>query len=196
MASLERKIKAMLNYVSGGRLPSEYQEVEWIGSPTANNYIDLNVQQIYTTEFIYDGTYKSGRCGTINPNRFYFMNNGAWGCGLGGSFNHNISRSDNNRHIFYLGNNMFMVDDNILYQATMSNTNANIYLFATCYTNYANNFGTGECYGCKVKENGTLVRDLIPCYRKADTEIGLYDLVNDTFYTNAGTGTFTKGADV
>ena len=42
----------------------------------------------------------------------------------------------------------------------------------------------------------TLIRDLVPCYRKSDSVIGMYDLVNDTFYTNAGTGTFTKWADV
>ena len=38
--------------------------------------------------------------------------------------------------------------------------------------------------------------NLIPCYRKSDNEPGLYDLVNDKFYTNNGTGTFIKGPDV
>ena len=41
-----------------------------------------------------------------------------------------------------------------------------------------------------------LVRDFIPCYRISDGVIGLYDKVSGKFYTNAGTGTFTKGADV
>ncbi len=45
-------------------------------------------------------------------------------------------------------------------------------------------------------DNGTLVRDFIPCYRKQDGVIGMYDLANDVFYTNAGTGTFLKGANV
>lgn len=38
--------------------------------------------------------------------------------------------------------------------------------------------------------------DLVPCYRKADNVIGMYDLVTDTFVTKTGTGTLTKGADV
>ena len=38
--------------------------------------------------------------------------------------------------------------------------------------------------------------DLVPCYRKSDGEIGMYDLVSNTFFTNQGTGTFLKGADV
>lgn len=38
--------------------------------------------------------------------------------------------------------------------------------------------------------------DLIPCYRKSDDEVGMYDTVSKTFFTNAGTATFLKGADV
>lgn len=44
--------------------------------------------------------------------------------------------------------------------------------------------------------NGDKVRDMIPCYRKSDNVIGMYDIVKDVFYTNAGTGTFTKGSNV
>ena len=51
-------------------------------------------------------------------------------------------------------------------------------------------------YSCKLYDSGVLVRDYIPCYRKSDNVIGLYDLVNNVFYTNEGTGTFTKGNDV
>ena len=38
--------------------------------------------------------------------------------------------------------------------------------------------------------------NLIPCYRKADSVVGMYDTVAKVFRTNVGTGTFTKGADV
>lgn len=53
-----------------------------------------------------------------------------------------------------------------------------------------------KLYYLKMYSNGTLVRDYIPCYRKADNVIGLYDLVSKTFFTNEGTGTFSKGANV
>ena len=33
----------------------------------------------------------------------------------------------------------------------------------------------------------------IPCYRKSDNVVGLYDIIADEFKTNAGTGSFTKG---
>lgn len=40
------------------------------------------------------------------------------------------------------------------------------------------------------------VRDLVPCYRKSDNVIWMYDLVNNQFYTNAWSWTFTKWPDV
>ena len=54
----------------------------------------------------------------------------------------------------------------------------------------------GQIYACKVWEGSNIVRDFVPCYRISDNVIGLYDLVSETFYVNAGTGTFAKGADV
>lgn len=44
--------------------------------------------------------------------------------------------------------------------------------------------------------DGTSIRNFVPCYRKSDGVIGLYDTVGAVFYTDIGTGSFTKGADV
>ena len=44
--------------------------------------------------------------------------------------------------------------------------------------------------------SNTLARDLVPCYRKSDWVIWMYDLVNNQFYTNSWSGTFSKGNDV
>ena len=51
----------------------------------------------------------------------------------------------------------------------------------------------GRIYYCKIYDNNVLVRDFIPCYRNSDNVVGLYDLVNNVFYTNQGTGAFTYG---
>ena len=56
--------------------------------------------------------------------------------------------------------------------------------------------GTNQFYYFRLYKNGKIAFDGIPCYRKSDEEIGLYDLVSKQFYTNQGTGTFTKGPDV
>lgn len=47
-------------------------------------------------------------------------------------------------------------------------------------------------YSCKVYQNWTVFHDFVPCYRKSDWEIWLYDLVSDTFYTNQWSWTFKK----
>lgn len=56
--------------------------------------------------------------------------------------------------------------------------------------------GKFTVYYLKIWNNNTLVRDFVPCYRKSDNVIWLYDLVNSQFYTNSWTGTFSKWADV
>lgn len=45
----------------------------------------------------------------------------------------------------------------------------------------------------KMWTDDVLVRNYIPVQRKSDSEVGLYDLANDVFYTNDGTGTFIAG---
>lgn len=51
-------------------------------------------------------------------------------------------------------------------------------------------------YYLRFYNGDTKMADFIPCYRKSDGEIGMYDTVSQTFYTNQGTGTFLKGEDV
>lgn len=47
-------------------------------------------------------------------------------------------------------------------------------------------------FSMKMYDNDILVRDFIPCIAP-NGKIGLYDKVNDVFYTNAGTGEFVAG---
>ena len=51
-------------------------------------------------------------------------------------------------------------------------------------------------YSCQIYDNGQIVRDFVPAKRNSDSVVGLYDIVNGIFYENAGTGTFTAGAEV
>ena len=55
--------------------------------------------------------------------------------------------------------------------------------------------------GCRIYEmrfyNGdVLTREYVPCYRKSDNVIGMYETITDTFLVNAGTGAFVKGDNV
>lgn len=51
-------------------------------------------------------------------------------------------------------------------------------------------------YYLRFLDGNNLMANFIPCYRKSDNEIGMYDTVSQTFYTNQGTGEFLKGEDV
>ena len=41
----------------------------------------------------------------------------------------------------------------------------------------------GKMYSFQIYDNGTLVRDLVPCIKDSDNTVGAYDIVNDVFYT-------------
>ena len=51
----------------------------------------------------------------------------------------------------------------------------------------------GRIYTLKVYSNTTLVADFIPARRNSDNVAGMYDAVNNIFYTNSGTGAFVTG---
>ena len=69
---------------------------------------------------------------------------------------------------------------------------------------YAFTINARQAYCCKMRlaylklwdDSNVMVRNLIPCYRKADNKPGLYDLITDAFFVNAGTGEFIVGSDV
>ena len=83
------------------------------------------------------------------------------------------------------------------YSPTGNNVTIPIYLFARNVNNVPTGLAELKMYYFKAyDEYGNIALDLIPCYRKSDNEIGMYDTVNQTFLTNQGTGTFVKGGDV
>ena len=74
------------------------------------------------------------------------------------------------------------------------NPNHNMYLFACNNNGSVSAMANVKMFSCKIYDNGTLIRDFIPCYRNSDNVIGLYDIVEGNFYTNKGTGVFTYGS--
>lgn len=58
------------------------------------------------------------------------------------------------------------------------------------------NLCKAQIYNFKIYQSDVLVRDFVPCIRKIDLAIGLWDKVSNEFYGNAGTGTFIGGGIV
>jgi len=66
-------------------------------------------------------------------------------------------------------------------------------IFSRRWSNYA----LIKLYSMQIyNSSDTLVRNFVPCYRKQDAVIWLYDLVNNQFYINSWTWTFTKWANI
>jgi len=212
MNYLQEKKKALMNYVSGTTppLPSEYQQVEWIGS-SGTQYIDTDYIPSANTKWELDmnvnaNTWNVGvgcGCQTAPYNDIGFQaghnSNTTLYVSMGRSDTSSTIAFDMNRHLFVLDapNQEKQIDDNVFVStATTFECNRSITLFATNKTNGLGSKGKFNIFSSKIYEDNALVQNLIPCYRKADNEIGMYDTVNDTFYTNQGSGTFTKGGDV
>lgn len=193
------------------RLPDEYQEVEYIES-TGTQYIDLpfgfdNTDTITLKGSIiststYDKFMLTPSIWNNDNNRFAMMGiyDNYFDIAYGNIPTPSTlllprTPSDNNIYTWTYENYEFKLKELSLSKdvkdITFGGTTSNLKLFY----GYNSNTKGKIAYYKHTKINGTTYL-FIPCYRKSDNEIGLYDTVNDVFYTNAGTGTFLKGGDV
>ena len=84
--------------------------------------------------------------------------------------------------------------------SSTSTTVGNIFIFANHNSARGSsdaafqNVSAMRLYAFKMYDNGTLVRDFIPCINDSTGKAGLYDLITNTFYGNDGTGDFTAGS--
>ena len=195
------------------KLPAEYQEVEYIES-TGTQYIDTGFKPNLDNGFKFDVKYgltndlSSRGCILSNyaaTNHISFeITNGSYG--VRGYFNNGVidrSVADSNLTIntasFEISNNSYKITQN---ERTQTGTvtasgisNGYIYMFVDNQKRFNTFTKPLIIYRCKLYDGETLVRDFIPCYRKRDNTIGMYDLIQKKFYTNEGTGTFIKGSD-
>ena len=204
-----------------GGLPSEYQQVEYIQSDGLQA-IDTGVYPLVDTSITLDFAKtqtltNDGLMGARSNNTFAIY---LYATGRGTQENHSFRGAvaygnvnsyvtdvnfynNTDRHTVtaeYTNGGVTVISDGVVTSLGSSTVPSNLawYLFA-CNTN--NSIDTGrsakiKMYACEISQNGETIRDFVPCYRIADGEIGMYDLVNGVFYTNSGSGTFIKGEDV
>lgn len=51
-------------------------------------------------------------------------------------------------------------------------------------------------YSLKISNWSVIAHDFVPCYRKSDNVIGLFDIIEQKFYTNSWSWSFTKGPNI
>ena len=189
-----------------GRIPQEFQEVAYIQS-TGTQHIDTGIigkgwlESYVEAEFTTvpgDGTLLGSRNGYT---RLYLIHSfpSRWCYGYGEFYSsNNFIVKDTKYSIYtklYNGNQEMRINDTIVLNNSVVgdiNTNLNVFIFALNYNGSRNYPVSAKLYSTKLIENGVLTRDFIPCYRKVDGVIGLYDLVTNEFFTNKGTGVFFK----
>ena len=194
-------------------LPAEYQRVEYIES-TGAQYIDTGVIgksdiKMHTEMSFIDfpaqnspifGSYgNSQRCYLLSyASGGYFSATGA--AGLTSTSQIALNTKYKIDVDFTTGNQKLIIDGVTAAtnnNTTVLNTGKPIFLFGY---NYDGGFDTRfpismRLYSLKLYDNGNLIRDFIPCYRKSDAKPGLFDLVELKFYINAGTGDFNVAGD-
>lgn len=188
-------------------LPDGYTQVDYIES-NGTQYIDTGVYGNLNTEIIAKASSNGNSVqlfGDITTTNSAISCNFSFGGAVGSRFgNKNVSAilgnyitADvtfeliENKNGIYIDNNeaiIFNTTDNFTTTKTLILLNRNSSSGTT-----TNGWG-GKLYYVKIYDNNMLVRDFIPCYRNSDNEVGLYDLVNNVFYTNQGTGVFTYGS--
>lgn len=212
--------RLMLRNASGGGgiLPPEYQQVEWIGS-ISGSYItlpDMNFTQNSVVKCLFRKTTAA------NSEEALFSAQGTKTCIEIGFLKGNkiFAYSANGTSSTITDSLIYndWVDYTAVYQSTAPTKKATAIINGTTINGNdgsgVNATGSARCalFGIRSSPSiistfcvaqlaslvlvleGVLTLNLIPCYRKSDNIIGMYNTVSQTFF--AGTGTFTKGADV
>lgn len=193
-------------------LPSGYNRLEYIKSSGAQ-YIDTGFKHNQNTRvvmdaqltsapsvncWLFEGRNATGTSGASKSVFFYQTSTKLWTSDYNGSGDRlafsGISSTDRLK-IDYNKNVCTINGQTQTHSETTFQSKYNLFLLAD------NRAGTvyGPCnaklYSCQIYDNGTLIRDFIPC-QTTSGEIGLWDDVNSVFYGNAGTGTFTAGPEI
>ena len=192
-------------------LPNEYQEVKYIQSSWTQYFkiwnqfktsykvvIDFQMTVIwwdYVPIWIHSNNSSTNVKYWIDAYESNFHIS-AWGI----SWTKTITE-DTNRHTIILNKGTATVDGTN-YTINYTDYTFSQWIWVFCYNEYTLSpqfayKSSNKLYKLDIyDENWSHIYDLVPCYRIADWEIWLYDLVNDTFYTNQWTWTFTKWPDV
>ena len=212
------KRRMLMQMPQGGLLPREYQQVEYIETD-GYAFIDSGVYGNQDSGVLYDiqlvnvGDYHIfGSRTNASSNAFYLTIRGGtyFASSYDGSGNQDFTSdgtvagtkilADLNRHtIIQQKNNRYFdgTSNFAIGTYTEFTTPSTLTLFRINPSTPQQKLAEMRIYSCIIYSNGTAVREFVPCYRKQDNVIGMYDLINGSFYTNSNTqGSFIKGNNV
>lgn len=190
--------------VSGGSvLPSGYTQKQYLEA-SGTQYIDTGIKAqggcCAEVEFEFSSSVSgwhsiiSGENANINK-AFKFFHNGMTGGTVQNNSNYyDFSKSFQvNQKYRACVSNGLVIDGEFFQKFNKSTftSNNNIALFSNLTgAGVVEASFVGRIYSCKMWIDGVIIRDFIPCVRDSDDAAGMYDVVNDVFYANAGAGSF------
>lgn len=170
------------NYLEVGNTAGAYINTGLNIATTQEFEVKFQLTDTQSNNVVYFGCWQSYKDTMI----YYYA--GGFGCGVGGTMTprHNF---DTDIHVYKAMQDAIYLDDVQDGNANWTNapTNVPYYLFKDPDHSGAINI---RIYYAKIWDNRTLIRDFIPAVRNDDGVIGMYDQVNDVFYTNDGAGSF------
>lgn len=195
-------------------LPSGYTQIEYIES-TGTQYIDTGVIGKSGISAALDFTIISANLDDFIPlgsatgdwsTRCYplaLQNGGCWAYGAGEWCFSDVKASTQIRYRVETSlmpdSQLMKVDGVPVVSSSYSgyfNTGHSVYLFGNNYSDISfMSAGSIRVYSCKIYENGVCTRNFVPCVDANGTS-GLYDIVNNTFYTDGTGGEFARGSAV
>ena len=180
--------------------PSGYKRLEYIQS-TGTQYVDTLFKPNSNTKFVVDLQISNNSCHVFGARTSYlkkalclfWKSNSAAAIQVSNTQFDAGAFDETARHKVTMTATELYMDGNLQksYSTDYFQCEQNAWLMS-CYSSSASEYASGKLYSCQIYDNGTLIRDYIPCQTTAG-EIGLWDDVNSVFYGNAGTGTFTAG---
>lgn len=181
-------------------LPDEYQEVEYIEGdggqymPVINTLNNRAINGNLTVGYKFQAT--------VHDRAMYFS---TITCNLSSGQAYSLGYINANSYLYIRWNQMVNSNTQVVgYQVgdiiEVIRTN-NVETILKTYSLFTHEDSStltwkGRIYKYWLKLDNEYLFNWIPCYRKSDNVIGLYDLVSGTFSTNIGTGTFLKGPNV
>ena len=185
-------------YVLSTKIPKSYQEVEYIEA-TGEQVITTNIQSAKLITAEIDAQFTAG---TSNSQLLLWID--TYATNWVGQNNSQYSVGASNRleiscterktlNVEFDSSSITLEIDGLT--TTRTGTHNNNKYYSIFYKNGTWNSKV-KLFKLTVKENNIVIGNFIPCYRKSDGEIGLYDTIEEVFLTNAGTGKFEKGPDV
>ena len=202
--TLSEMPEAILNIQAGEvtYIPLEYIEstgVQYFNTgfvPNSNTRIVLDIAATRITSGIFFGARGTTGSAMADSYSLNMSSGNEFVTSYGREFNLAIAPTDTERHVWDKNKNRVLMDgtQKIVHAEQTFACNYDACLLAI------NNAGTpgyapaaAKLYGCRIYDDGVLVRDYVPCRRKSDSAVGLWDKVHDVFCENAGSGEFLLG---